>query len=343
LNKNTAVNARLAVRIEQSKAGWAREKINTIGLLDKNRKIIVKENYVEIPVTKSIHGFNLVIQEEPKFYRKEMDLSLVLEDSIPPNIIHHLPRGWYILGDIIVVKINPILNEYEHMIADALLSCYPRARSVMRDFGIEGQLRVPNRKLIAGDKTETIHKENGVLFELDAKVVMFSQGNLLERMRMSRMGNDEFVVDMFAGIGYFSIPMAVHSRPKKILSIELNPIAFRYLCKNATRNHVEDVVIPVFGDCAKETPENWADRVIMGMVQVTDKYLHKAMLALKSGGTLHYHQTIPSWRYPNDAVGDVMNAADDLGYACEVLSSLVIKKYSPGVLHSVIDARIQKS
>ncbi|WP_341537002.1 hypothetical protein [Methanosarcina barkeri] len=44
---------------------------------------------------------------------------------------------------------------------------------------------------------------------------MYSKGNLEERKRMSKLGEGEIVVDMFAGIGYFSIPMAVHSRPKK--------------------------------------------------------------------------------------------------------------------------------
>jgi len=68
---------------------------------------------------------------------------------------------------------------------------------------IEGPLRVPRREIIAGTCARTVHRENGVLFKLDAKKVMFSAGNLKERMRMSHFGKGEFVVDMFAGIGYF--------------------------------------------------------------------------------------------------------------------------------------------
>jgi len=79
------------------------------------------------------------------------------------------------------------------------------------------------RETIAGFKTETVHRENGVIFNLDARKVMFSAGNLKERMRMSLFGKDEFVVDMFAGIGYFTLQMAVHSRPRKIMAIEMNP------------------------------------------------------------------------------------------------------------------------
>ncbi|VVB67377.1 tRNA(Phe) (4-demethylwyosine(37)-C(7)) aminocarboxypropyltransferase [uncultured archaeon] len=212
----------------------------------------------------------------------------------------------------------------------------------MRDFGIEGQLREPQRETIAGIKTETVHKENGVLFRLDARKIMFSAGNLKERMRMSLVGKDEFVVDMFAGIGYFTLPMAVHSRPRKIMAIELNPNAYHYLCQNIHLNHVEEIVFPILGDCMKETPQGVADRVVMGMVQVTDKYLQKAILALRPGGVLHYHQTVHSWKFPDAVAKDVIDAAAALGRKAAILQCIKVKKYSPGVVHAVVDAAIDK-
>jgi tRNA wybutosine-synthesizing protein 2 len=171
---------------------------------------------------------------------------------------------------------------------------------------------------------------------------MFSAGNLQERMRMSRVGKDEFVIDMFAGIGYFSLPMAVHSRPAKIMAIELNPVACDYLRENIRLNHVQDIVHPILGDCGDLTPHEVADRVVMGMVQVTDRYLQKGIEALRSGGILHYHQTIPSWKYPEKAVKDVTDAAGALGCRTKILQCIRIKKYSPGVVHTVVDAQIDK-
>ena len=159
---------------------------------------------------------------------------------------------------------------------------------------------------------------------------------------MSLLGKGEYVVDMFAGIGYFTIPMAVHSRPRKVLAIELNPNAYHYLCQNIRENHVEDIVMPVRGDCAKETPAGLADRVIMGMVQVTNRYLETGISALKPGGTLHYHQTIHSRQFPEAAVQEVKDAAAALGRRVEILKCLRVKKYSPGVVHAVIDARIDR-
>jgi tRNA wybutosine-synthesizing protein 2 len=105
---------------------------------------------------------------------------------------------------------------------------------------------------------------------------------------------------------------------------------------------VEEIVEPVLGDCAKVTAEGVADRVVMGMVQVTDQYLQKGISALKPGGILHYHQTIAAGMYPAAAIRDVTEAAASLGCRAEILKCVLVKKYSPGVVHAVIDARIDR-
>ena len=224
----------------------------------------------------------------------------------------------------------------------SFLHYYTRCTTVLADEGISGQLRQPVRRTIIGNSSRTTHKENGVVFHLDARRVMFSPGNLKERMRMSRLGKGEMVVDMFAGIGYFSIPMAVHSRPRRILAIELNPQSYQFLCQNIEANGVQDIVQPILGDCALETPQGIADRVLMGMVQVTNRYLETGIAALKPGGTLHYHQTIPSWQFPEAAVEEVKDAALAMGRRAEILKCKRVKKFSPGVVHAVIDARIDR-
>jgi tRNA wybutosine-synthesizing protein 2 len=170
---------------------------------------------------------------------------------------------------------------------------------------------------------------------------MYSKGNLEERKRMSRLGNGEVIVDMFAGIGYFSIPMAVHSRPRKIISIEINPESFAYLKENIRLNHVEDIMSPICGDCSKNMPEGKADRVLMGYVGTTHHYLEPAIKALKkSGGILHYHETVPENLVKTRPQERVRKAAGSLGKKVEILETRRIKKYSPGVLHVVVDARI---
>jgi tRNA wybutosine-synthesizing protein 2 len=333
---------RLAIIAENKDADLSMREAVSLGVFDKSRKIIKRDGQVEIPVIQSVPGYVNIMQKNPAYYRKAPDLCHSLQGKIPQECIDLLPRGWFLLGDIIVVKIHPGLRAYEQQIGQALLNFYPRCHSVLADEGISGPFREPARRLIVGDKTQTVHRENGIVFNLDAKLVMFSPGNLTERTRMSRLGKAEYVVDMFAGIGYFSIPMAVHSPPRKIMAIEWNPNAYHYLCQNIRLNHVEDIMQPVSGDCAKVTPEGVADRVIMGMVQVTDRYLLKGISALRPGGILHYHQTIPARMYPTAAIRDVTQAAEALGCRAEILGHVLVKKFSPGVVHAVVDARIDR-
>jgi len=332
----------MAVIAKNKDADEALKRVVSLGVFDKSRKVIKRQSHVEIPVIRSVSGCELVMQEEPAFYRKKPDLFHALQGKIPEEFAHLIPRGWFLLGEVIVVKIHPDLRAYEQHIGQALLDFYPRCGSVLADEGILGPFREPVRRVIIGKKTQTVHKENKVIFNLDASLVMFSPGNLMERIRMSHFGKGEYVVDMFAGIGYFTLPMAVHSRPRKIMAIELNPNAYHYLCQNIRQNHVEEIVEPVLGDCAKVTPVGVADRVVMGMVQVTDQYLQKGISALRPGGILHYHQTIVTSMYPAAAIRDVTQAAAALGCRAEILNHVLVKKYSPGVVHAVIDARIDR-
>ncbi|KKG16121.1 methyltransferase [Methanosarcina sp. 2.H.T.1A.6] len=337
------------IRVPLEKGEEARLEVIIADLFDDTRKIrklqTEEGTFLEIPVTEAagekIGDFPVIEQENPEFLEKTGSLKEYLKDSLTEAELACVPSGWHILGDIIIVSIPESLESKKIRIAEALLSMYPKCRSVVRDFGIEGQFRQPKRELLLGTSTETIHKEHGCLFKQDVTKVMYSKGNLEERKRMSKLGSGEIVVDMFAGIGYFSIPMAVHARPEKIISIEINPESFAYLKENVRLNHVEDIITPVPGDCSHAAPEGEADRVIMGYVGTTHHYLEPAMKALKkSGGILHYHETVPENLARTRPEERIKKAAGCLGKKVEVLAIRRIKKYSPGVLHVVVDVRI---
>ncbi len=249
-----------------------------------------------------------------------------------------LPSGWQILGNVIIISLRSELDSRKEKIGKALLSIYPRCSTVLLDHGINGRMRQPQREIIAGEKTETIHRENGCLFKLDAMKIMYSQGNLAERKRMSRLGRSEVVVDMFAGIGYFSIPMAVHSKTEKIFAIEINPVACGYLRENIRLNHVEDIIETMEGDCSVGTPLGTANRVIMGYLDAYE-YLPQGIRALLPGGILHFHEAVPE-EIERRPVDRIIEAAEKEGRRAEIIGMRRIKKYAPGVWHVVVDARV---
>ena len=337
-----------ATIVPKEKVESVRCYLSDIGLLDRNRKIkkttLYAGEYLEIPVKDNVDGYKVIEQDKPVYYEPVIkSLKDRLRNQIPEHEIQYLPTGWQVVGDIIIVRIPEKLDQRKTLIAETLLKMYPKCKSVVEDFGIEGQFRRPKRKLITGEETETIHKENQCYFKLDVTDVMYSKGNLDERQRMGTLGKDEIVVDMFSGIGYFSIPMAVHSQPQKLISIEINPLSFKYLQENINLNHVDDIVIPVNGDCSTCTPENTADRVLMGYVRTTHQYLKYGIQALKeSGGILHYHETVPENRLYERPVTRIKNVASEFGKKVDIRDCHTIKKYSPGVFHVVIDAYVYK-
>ena len=217
-----------------------------------------------------------------------------------------------------------------------------KCRAVLEDTGgIKGVKREPVVKHICGDKnTETTHVENKIKFMLDASKIMFSSGNVDERIRMAHAGREgEVAVDMFAGIGYFSIPMAVYSGTK-VYACEINPVAYRYLTKNIELNGVEKNVKALYGDCRDVAPRGVADRVLMGYFKSKD-FLPYALKVLKpDGGVIHYHTTCPVDSFPEEPFHDVESAARASGRNVELLYHKEVKSYAPGIIHGVLDVKI---
>jgi len=240
------------------------------------------------------------------------------------------------VGDIVLVKRDLSQEEIDYIVDKT------RCKTIVKYEGIKGDLRRPKIKIIYGSETETIHKEYGCLFKLDVSKVMWSMGNIEERKRMAHISHPrEVVVDMFAGIGYFSIPMAKYSRPKRIYGVEINPDAYYYLEENIRLNKLKNVV-PILEDNRNLDLENIADRVIMGYILKTRFFLDKAFQLLKEeGGVIHYHDTLPEKAIYSEGVCNIIKTAENYNYRLTSYHVHKIKKYAPGVWHIVIDARVE--
>lgn len=236
------------------------------------------------------------------------------------------------IGDILILDKNYQNSDFEN------LARKHKVKTVMEIDHIQGTKREPVYKVLYGSDTQTVNKENGCLFKLDLAKVMWSKGNNNERLRIAKLVRDgETVIDMFAGIGYFSIPIGVHANAREVIAIEINPNSYHFLCENIELNKLDNIT-PVLGDCMIETPKFRADRIIMGYVKTTHHYLKVAIDSLNEGGILHYHETVPEKLMDSRPIERIVAAAD--GRGVEILKTNKIKKYSPGVWHVVIDARI---
>lgn len=271
----------------------------------------------------------------------------LLKDNLgrnPKPELSLLPSSYQKIGDIIILNLKEELWKNEEEIGQVLIEKIPNTRTVCRRTGfIKNQYREPQVKVIAGDRnTETIHKEHGVVFKFDVNDIMFAKGNLNERKRITNLvRKDETIVDMFAGIGYFSIGIAKFSEPKKVYSIEINFVSYHYLWENIKLNKVENKIIPILGDCVVEIPRlgRIAHRVIMGLLPSSKDYLLDAMKVVKQNGIIHYHGTgkKEGWK---ELFEDVETAADIMGFRAKLVRNIKVKSYAPKVYHWVLDCKI---
>ncbi len=268
-------------------------------------------------------------------------LRRILEGRLSREELSRLPSGFQRIGHVAVLSLPPELWGKRKEIGEALLGKNGVRTVAVRRGGMEGRERRPSLEVVAGDpSTVTLHREHGCLFRLDPLRVMFSPGNLHERGRLPGLVRPgEVVVDLFAGVGQFSIPIARLARPSRVYAVELNPVAHAYLCENVRLNRVGGVVVPLLGDCEEVAPRGVADRVILGILHVTHRYLPLAGRVLRaSGGFLHYHESVPaSLRFSRPA-RRVKEAFPNR--EVEILGVREVKKYSPGVVHVVVDARV---
>ncbi len=273
-----------------------------------------------------------------------MHLRDLLREHLSPKELDLLPSGWTRIGHIAILSLPPKLMGKASSIGEAMLGLRGIRTVAVRTGPITGRTRRPNLKVVAGNpETETIHREHGCEFKIDVARVMFAPGNIGERGRLAKLVEPgEIVVDLFAGVGQFSIPIAKNAEPMEVYAVELNPVAFGYLKENVELNRLGHVVEPLLGDCAEVAPRGVADRVVMGILHVTHRYLPLALEVLKpGGGVIHYHESVPAELRFERPVARIRKAAN--GMEVEILGKRVVKRYSPGVDHVVVDAKVSRA
>jgi len=256
-----------------------------------------------------------------------------------------LPKGYQIIGNILLIKLDKRLIKHRRLIGKAIMDMLPYIHTVCLIKDIRGNIRKPKIEVIAGcNRTQTMNKEHGCKFLLDVSDIMWSQGNKNEKIRLTKMIRPgENIVDMFAGIGYFSIILAKHCKPKKIYAIDINPKAIEYLRKNIWLNEVEDKIEILQGDCRKFAIllENTADRIIMGYLFETENFLPYALKIAKNNAVIHFHRTVKE-----EEIDKFKEKLIKIGtknkVKIKVLKVKRVKSYAPRILHVVFDLKIQK-
>jgi len=180
--------------------------------------------------------------------------------------------------------------------AAALLEKLPNVKCVFQqEGGIEGEFRLRKLRHLAGEKrTLTVHRESGCSFKVDVRRCYFSPRLSTERLRIAdQVGRSERVLNMFAGVGPFSIVIAKKSRAR-VTSCELNAFACKLHEENVRLNKVLDLVEVLNLDAAKlaKRVEGKFDRVLMPHPSAADRFLPVALSLTARGGVIHYYRHV---------------------------------------------------
>lgn len=248
-----------------------------------------------------------------------------------------LPSSYQIIGNVLLLKFMKIKSlQQKRKIASAIMKLLPYVKTVCEINKVEREFRIPKIRKLAGNGTVTMHKEHGLLYKLDVAKIMFSKGNLNERQRLVKQVKKGVIVDMFAGIGYFSLGL---KNAKKIYAIEKNSVAFRFLKENIRLNKIKNIE-PILGDNRKiaEKLKEKADRIIMGYFPKTEKFLPYALTMLKKNGIIHFHNIYKEkelWKKP-------IREIEKLKTNYRILTKKKVKSFAPRVWHVVLDIELEK-
>ena len=259
-------------------------------------------------------------------------------------------KSYDIIGDIAVVRIFEATDEEAQKIAEIILRSNPHVKTVMQQASpVAGELRLRRLKWLAGEeKIDTVHREFGCLFKVDMGLCYFSPRLGFERMRVAKQVKaGEVVINMFAGVGCFSILIARHANPSKVYSVDVNPDAVRFMKENIDLNRMRYIVEAVEGDAKNVVAERLkdvADRVLMPLPEKAFEYLDVALVALKrTGGTIHYYD----FSYAKkgvDPVREVERKVSDklseVNVAFECVFGRVVRSVGPRWFQVVLDVNI---
>lgn len=202
--------------------------------------------------------------------------------------------GVDIVGDVAIVRLGGFSSKERKKVAQALLEQMKSVKVVMeQEGGIEGEFRLRKLKHLAGERrTLTVHRENGCSFKVDVAKCYFSPRLSTERLRVAnQVKPSERVLNMFAGVGPYSIPIA-KLVGAKVTSCEVNAYAARLHRVNDRMNKVEELVSVIEGDAA-DLPSSTKvrfDRVLMPLPSEADRFLPVAVKMSKKGAIVHYYR-----------------------------------------------------
>ena len=376
------IDSALAVLVDKSNASTIRQSLTAAKLIDD--KFIIKQvdSMIAIPIldneqVKNLTWFddtkheitelNLLLKNQKYTPAQQMaqDMTLYLKqhiDSDLAQLILNLPQKWELFGNLAIIPNSAMNNsqwqdlfalitqEQEQEIWQIIARSLRVERLARQDRIATDMMRTSQVKMLLGGSGEVEINDFGVKFWLDVTKVMFSSGNVTERHRIGNIDmSGEIIVDAFAGIGYYTLPMLVRSNAEHVYACEINPNSIQALQNGAKLNNVSKRLTILEGDNLSTMKQVYAmaDRVHLGILPSSEKAWQSAINCLKSsGGRLHIHMNVEEEKIDDFVaycIDSIAKLAKQLGREGIVSAEHVekVKWYAPRIRHIVVDLSVR--
>jgi tRNA (guanine37-N1)-methyltransferase len=228
-----------------------------------------------------------------------------------------------------------IMQDCDPAGAEQILGSRPSLHTVLYATSeVSGEYRTRDYTVLAGTPTtRTQVTEHGHRFTVDLAGVYFSARLSTERNRiLQHMGDQELVLDMFAGVGPFAISLA--ARAALVVASDINPLAIELMIENCVQNRTKNV-LPVLADVRNLIgilPWQF-DRIVMNLPLAGTEFLPEAFRLCRPGGTIHFYALVSQ-------EGEYLARLRELG--AEHITERMVRSYSPGQWHAVYDIVVGK-
>jgi tRNA (guanine37-N1)-methyltransferase len=273
-----------------------------------------------------------------------------LSQTLQSEDLRKVYDSFDIIGRIAVIKTPCTNTANNERVAKQIMQQHKNIKSVFcQTSPITGDFRVRELRILAGeDRTSTECKESGCVFRVNVEKCYFSPRLSYERSRIAHLvKSGETVVNMFSGVGCFSIIIAKIVPFTKVYSIDVNPAAFEYMSENVRINRVYGSVVPILGDARdiiQSKLQGVADRVLMPLPERAVEYLPAAVSALKqTGGWIHFYdfQHATGSESPTQKTElKVAKNLDGLGVSYKTGGSRIVRSTGPNWYQIVQDIHV---
>ncbi|CAO3695503.1 unnamed protein product [Umbelopsis ramanniana] len=161
--------------------------------------------------------------------------------AILPDELTEVPSAYTAVGHIAHMNLREEYLPWKHIIGEVILDKNKTIKTVVNKLdAIDTTFRFFKMEVLAGEDNMIAEvKESGCRFRFDFSQVYWNSRLHTEHDRLiQQFAKNEYVCDVFAGVGPFALPAA--KKGCNVYANDLNPVSYKWMLENIKLNKIKD-------------------------------------------------------------------------------------------------------